>query len=372
MRNYGAAIPVYRSRLPRTIRLVPNLLRIERSQVYSNHGPLVRKLELEISEKIGVQPDSVAVVSNATVALEGAIETADTPFSTWISPSWTFAATAHALSRAKVDLIFGDVDDRWRLDLESLEFLVAKTSILDVVPFGDQIDPNRYLGLKSPTIVDAAVSLGQVIEKRIKYEDNLGIVFSLHATKPISSGEGGVFVSENSEWMSRFRSWSAFGFKNERSAEMIGTNAKMSEYSAAVGLASLRAWDKTRARLVEISEWAKDISKSLNLEVQPSLTNNSFAPYWVLKLNSEAEIDSFVSYFSLNNIQTRRWWSHGCHRMRAFENVKKASSLKKTESLAALTIGLPFYIDLRNREMKKIEKTLEEWIVKNNGTKNII
>jgi len=366
-------IPVYRSKLPVTERILPYLLEIEKSQTYSNFGPLVRELEGRLARFLGFDPDCLVLVANATLAIEGAIATAHSEHKDWVVPSWTFAASAQALLRANVNFQFGDIDSSWRLDFEREN--VYPPNILDVAPFGDCILPERYKGIPSKVVIDAAVSLPISRDVAEGLDENLGLVFSLHATKLISTAEGGLFCSSDRKWVNRVRAWSNFGFEKApagapipsvgsgREAKTIGTNAKMSEYAAAVGLASLNDWERNQDRMLEISVWARELSKELGLEVQPSLKNNRLSPYWIVWDNSKEKIDCLSESLNLQGIETRKWWGRGCHRMNAFKGIEKLGELKETEKLADRYIGLPFFADLTSGEMRRIEETIKSVLV---------
>jgi len=350
-------IPVYRSKLPKTELIMPYLLEIEKNQTYSNFGPLVRELEARLARFLGLDPDCLVLVANATLAIEGAITTANNENKAWIVPSWTFAASAQALIRSNVSFQFGDIDSSWRLDFERQN--VSGLNILDVAPFGDLILPERYRGISSKVVLDAAVSLPISRDIGEGLDENLGVVFSLHATKLISTGEGGLFCSSDRNWVHRVRAWSNFGFEKGREAKNIGTNAKMSEYAAAVGLASFKNWEKDQNRMSELSDWARELSKDVGLEVQPSLKNNQLSPYWIVWDRSRERIDYLSESFKLDEIETRKWWSRGCHRMSAFEGIEKLSDLNETEYVADRYIGLPFFADLTSSEMKRIETAIK-------------
>lgn len=363
-------VPIYRARLPKLLNLIPAIHSIDRNQNYSNNGPLKRRLELQIAHKLGVSESCVSLAANATLAIQGAAVTMQAGEEPWLMPSWTFAATAQALAVTKASFVFGDIQSDWRLNLDNPKTKHGTFRILDVVPFGDRIIPERYNHIDSPILIDAAVSLGNLMENNIKIPAKVGIIFSLHATKPISSGEGGVFVSLNKDWVDRFRRWSIFGFGEGRSAEVIGTNAKFTEYAAAVGLASLSAWSRTRKELIRISNWARGLSYELGLGIQPSLRDNSFAPYWIVEMPNADAKNSLVHHLKEAGIESRDWWGKGCHTMPAFKDIPTYQNLRKTREIAGRTIGLPFFVDLQKSEMLRIERALKSWEHKNANFKS--
>jgi len=346
-------VPIFRPKLPMTQELLPYLQRIDNSQSYTNHGELVCEFEELIARFLGLPPSCVVLVANATLAIEGAIQTSQNQSNSWIVPSWTFAATAHALRNSGCEFAFGDIAQDWRLDLGALKN--DDYALLDVVPFGDCIDLNRYMHLSSKVVVDAAVSLPLAKHIGTKLSPDVALVFSLHATKPISSGEGGIFCSSDVDWVARVRSWTRFGFSSTRIASSSGTNAKMSEYSAAVGIASFRAWPENEKKWIELSLWAKQLSERMGLKVQPSLHDNNLSPYWIIWSESRSRIELICAAMAQEGIETRRWWESGCHRMPLFSKVPLLGDLSNTDYFANRSIALPYFIDLTKEEKLFIE-----------------
>ena len=82
------------------------------------------------------------------------------------------------------------------------------------------------------------------------------------------------------------------------------------------------------------------------------------SPYWVIRCESNELRNRLENQFKAHNIETRRWWSEGCHRMPAFMNFSK-DNLDTSETLADVTIGLPFYQDLTEFELERIYIQLE-------------
>lgn len=100
--------------------LLPYLESIESTGTYSNFGPQVNAMEAEFSELVGVSTSQLVSVSNATLALQGAMVVPGCE--TWVVPSWTFAATAHSALLSGAKVYFGDVQaNTWALDPSEVE-----------------------------------------------------------------------------------------------------------------------------------------------------------------------------------------------------------------------------------------------------------
>jgi dTDP-4-amino-4,6-dideoxygalactose transaminase len=351
-------IPVFKPDIPRYRSLKKSLREIDRSLQYTNFGPKTRQLEELIAHEFKVSQKNITSVSNATLAIEGALICEKESYM-WTVPSWTFVAPVHSLIRANKDFMFVDIDNSWRsLGINSQQ---DNDAILDVLPFGDDIDLKRFKDFDGTILVDGAGSFDSLKNFSFPNNKRVGIVMSFHATKSMPGAEGGIFVSNDSEWVSRVRNWSNFGFADTRSAEFVGTNAKMHEYSAAIILASLHRWPKDREVWKNTNSWALNLSIALDLEVNPALKKDFATPYWIIRNKADLILE-LEKYLESYGVQTRRWWGFGCHRMKAFDNIKiDLLGLKNTDEIASETLGLPMYKNISVSDKKKIASLVEHF-----------
>jgi dTDP-4-amino-4,6-dideoxygalactose transaminase len=347
-------VPIFQPKLPTADKIHPYLKMIDSSGWYSNFGPLSRSLESRLAERIGLNPENVVTLVNATLALEGAISTADRN-GDWSCPSWTFAASAHAIMGAGKRIEFLDVDIDWRMDPSRSN--IDSRNFLDVLPFGDEIDLNRFSSLPNNLLIDAAGSFDSIQKLELPGNFPIGIVLSFHPTKALAGGEGALFISNDTEWVKRLRNWANFGFDGNRTAQIEGTNAKMSEYACAVTLASLDEWEAVRSEWMSLASWALELSKNVNLKVHPAMSKGFVSPYWIVQDDSE-RIQELIRLLEARSIQSRAWWGNGCHKMPAFSNFPRGD-LSKTELLANTTVGLPFYRSISEFQKLEIEKALK-------------
>jgi dTDP-4-amino-4,6-dideoxygalactose transaminase len=100
--------------------------------------------------------------------------------------------------------------------------------------------------------------------------------------------------------------------------------------------------------------------RSVGLSAQPGLKDGTVSSTIVARFASKAARDS--AEYSLNQhcIATRAWWSEGIHRMESFASCQKREDLVVTEALGDTTLGLPFYIDMTDRELDRIIKAIDE------------
>jgi len=349
------AIPIMVPTVPKFEHYKKYLDQIDENRIYSNFGPLNDLLIFRLSEYLGVNPDNICTVSNATLALQGLIATSSCfeDFDSWSLPSWTFTATAAALGQVQRLGTFVDIDDNWRAVFPDIE-----PAIIDVAPFGDSIDIER-LGKRKAAIIDCAPSFDALRNVKLVASYPVAIVISLHATKLIPAGEGGVVVSNSPNWIQEIKKWSNFGFSKERNSDFLGTNAKLSEFSAAIALASLDSWESNRKTFLDLRQKTLEISHIFNLKCSPAEEKGFATPYWVLRTNSKTQSDRIMEKLSQHSIQTRKWWGEGCHKMPAYANFLR-SKLSKTELAAETSLGLPFHLHLQERDFVLIVEALEQ------------
>ena len=231
--------------LPPVSALLPYLERIQRNRWYSNFGPLLLEYENRLAALTGVGAagGQCVTVSSGTAALELGVAALDLPAgSRALLPALAFPAALLAVLRCALEPVLSDVSpDTWTLTpeiaLASLKHRDCRL-VLPVATFGSPLPAEAWDRFASTTgvavLVDAAPALGSQQTGR-----SANVAFSLHATKPLGIGEGGVFVTSDADLAERVRRMSNFGFHRGVVAYPGGTNAKLSEYAAAVRLAQL-------------------------------------------------------------------------------------------------------------------------------------
>jgi dTDP-4-amino-4,6-dideoxygalactose transaminase len=363
-RAASALLPVLKPQLPLAESLLPYLEEIDARRWYSNAGPLVTRFEEQLSRRIGFEGTAVVTAANATVAITVALLARRVPAgSLCIVPSWTFVATPHAVRAAGLTPFFHDVDRRtWALNpdevMETLKQVVRPVAALVVVsPFGAPLDLEAWQDFEDRTgirvVVDAAAGFDTAHPSRIP------LVVSLHATKILGAGEGGFVSCTDTRFLERFRAGCNFGFQGERIAMLPALNAKMSEYHAAIGLASLVQWRETRQQHARITAWYREIVPHLDrVSLQPGYGNGwvSATTSVILPPKSSARI---AAHLRSAGIETKTWWGEGCHRQPAFIDFPRRG-LPVTEELATRVLGLPHFPDMQKADVERVAATLAD------------
>jgi dTDP-4-amino-4,6-dideoxygalactose transaminase len=365
-----AKVPIARPRLPTRAAIAPYLDRIDEARWYANHGPLVVELERRLAARLAGAAQ-VATVANGTVAITLALRAAGArPGTLCLMPAWTFVASPHAALDAGLTPYFVDVDpETWMLDPAATLAAIASApqevgAILPVAAFGRAPDLARWRqvadGTGLPVIVDGAAAFDALDCAPVP------VTVSLHATKTVGAGEGGYVASEDADFIARLRALAAFGFCGDRTARMPAINGKMSEYAAAVALASLDAWPADRARFSLTAQRLR-----AGLALAPEIV---FQPGWGARWLSsvcvvgtpDGAAPAIAASLAEHGIETRAWWGEGCHRHPAFAACPRAS-LPVTEYLARSTLGLPHFIDLDEDASARIIEALLEAVKVTHG-----
>lgn len=365
-----SAIPLLLPDMPKADDVLHYLRRIDEAKWYTNFGPLSVELEDGLAATLGDPPPLVASVSNCTLGLELALSTLGLSQGDGVLvPALTFVATATAVIRAGFRPILADVDpSSWILTPEIARAALASHQIKCVMPVATYGCPQpasgwdlfaRQTGI--PVVIDAAGALGN----QDIGESNI-VVFSLHATKSFGVGEGGLVVSRDRSKIEKVRQLSNFGLDVALGvARLPGTNAKMSEYHAAVGLAVLDRWPERqdlRRRLIKGYEAAL-ASKCPRISLQERPREGIYTIMQVL-LPDGVNSRDVASCLQARQIQTRVWYFPPLEMHPVFSDCVTVGSLPVLRSLAPRMLGLPFYLGLKDAELDAICQALSEALTK--------
>lgn len=348
------SIPIMRPQLPPLEKVQPYLNQMYASGRFSNFGPLNAKFEERLADFLGLEIWQVVTCSSATTGLTGVMQLANEP--EFILPAYTFAAGAHATLAAGKKILLTDIhESNWQMLVPNR--ISTSQAIQHVLPFGSAIALDQYPAIKT-MVIDAAASLGAHPHDLSKLPEGWSVVFSLHATKVLGIGEGGFAVFGNQEHAEQFRLWTNFGFDDNRQSTFPGSNSKLSEISAAFGLAALDNWETEKAEWLAARELTLQAELALGLKVTKDL-GNPINPYWNIILEDEEAAQRVITIFESEGIQTRRWWQRGLHQMPAFKSFGRGS-YPVTESISGKSIGIPFFRGISKSEVVRISELLDK------------
>jgi dTDP-4-amino-4,6-dideoxygalactose transaminase len=330
----------------------------------TNNGPLVQEFEGKVAELVGVK--HCIAVCNATVALELAMRAVGLAGEV-IVPSFTFVATAHALAWQRATPVFCDIDPATHnISPQQAERLITPrtTGIVGVHLWGRACDVDglaalaRRRGLK--LLFDAAHAFGCTYRGQMVGGFGDAEVFSFHATKVVNSFEGGAILTGNDDLARRIRLMKNFGFAGYDTVVSVGTNGKMSEASAAMGLTSLESYEE----FVEVNRrnyegYREAVAGIPGLALMSYGSERSNYHYVILEVDEAAaglSRDQLQRILWAERVLARRYFYPGCHRMEPYRTTDPEASaqLPETERLAARVLALPTGTSVGETEIRGI------------------
>lgn len=317
----------------------------------SNNGPLVQEFERRIADDLGVK--HCVAMCNGTVALEIAIRALGLTGEV-IVPSYTFVATAHALHWQGITPVFADIDPTTHnLDPEAVARMITSrtTGIIGVHLWGRPAPIEALQSIADEhglhLMFDAAHAFGCSYRQQMIGSFGRAEVLSFHATKFFNTFEGGAVVTNEDDLAETMRLMRNFGFAGFDNVIHPGTNGKMVEICAAMGLANLdyvgTVIESNRRNYEAYRQGMADNTDVRLLEFDPKEKSNF--QYVVLEVvdGGTAKRDSILAALHAENILARKYFWPGCHRMKPYKDLFPNAGvlLKMTQVVADRVIVLP-------------------------------
>ncbi len=340
----------------------------------TNHGPYVSEFEQRIADLIGVK--HCIAMCNATIALEIAFRAAGLKGEV-IVPSMTFVATAHALQWQEITPVFCDIDpDSCTIDPNRVEELITPrtTGIVGVhlwsrpcdIEALEEIAERRNLKL----LFDAAHAFGCSFHGKMIGNFGDAEVLSFHATKFLNSGEGGAVVTNDDELANKVRLMKNFGFEDIDKVVYIGTNGKMNELSAAMGLTSLESLEEIIAvNYRNYKCYEREIAQIPGVELK-LFDESEECNYQYIILDLDDTItgvsrDQMMDILWAENVLTRRYFYPGCHLMEPYRSYFPHAGLllPVTNDLSQRILAMPTGTAISPEDVEKIAQIMHFVIV---------
>lgn len=359
--------PVYVSQplLPDPDAVLEKIRIIWNNRYLTNNGPMARTLEALLSDFLGA--GHLSVFSNGTVALQIACRALDLSGEVITTP-FTFAATPHSLAWNGVTPVFCDIDDRTlNMDPGKIEERITSrtTAILPVHVFGYPCDVKaieeiaRKYGLK--VLYDAAHAFGVKVDGVPVGTFGDISMFSFHATKVYHTVEGGALTFAGGELKERADRLRNFGIRSEEMVEEPGTNGKLNELQAAVGILVLDQVEAEIARRKELTclyrRLLADIPGISFKEDLPDVEHNY--SYFTIRVDRESfglSRDELYLRLKEYNVFARKYFYPLCSTFPCYKDLPSASpdTLPVAVKAAGQVLALPLHGSLADEDVEKI------------------
>lgn len=342
------------------------------SRWLTNNGQYVRDFETALASRLGVRHAIAAC--NATNALQILLRTlVGGDGREVILPAFTFVATAQAVGWLGLRPVFADVDPHTHcLDPEDVRRrITSKTAaILGVHLWGTPCDVDSLSALARAhdlrLIFDAAHAFGSARGATQVGGFGEAEVFSFHATKVLNTFEGGCITTNDDALAEKLRLIRNFGFSGLDRVEYLGSNAKMPEICAAMGLVNLVGVDRfielNRERYSTYHEALADIPEFKLYDFPSDITTNY--QYVLGEVDPRISRDDLVAFLHSKGVLARKYFTPGVNHVPPFgvDDGVADPTLPVSEHLARTVLVLPSGPSLSDDDVRAISALIRTFV----------
>jgi len=346
-------------------------------------GPKVAEFEQLFAEYVGTRfalttTSCTTALHLSLVALE--IKEGDEV----LVPSFTFVATANAVEYQKAKPVFVDIDiNTFNIDPEKIEEKIThKTkAIIPVHLFGLPAEMTKIMEIAKrynlKVVEDSACAVGSLYHgKHVGRFGQTGC-FSFHPRKAISTGEGGMVVTDNEELAEKIKALRDHGATSSEMGwyengefvlpeyNLVGYNYRMTDIQGALGIAQMNKLDRILERRKQLAhrynEGLKDI-KGLSLPIEPEGLYHTYQSYVIL-IHDDAPISrNDLAVKLINKGISVRQGTHAVHMLGYYRHRYNLKPLDFPQSFKAhnQTLSLPLYFAMTEEEQDYVIATLKE------------
>ena len=321
----------------------------------TNNGPLVKRLEKRLAQYLGVK--NLVLVSNGTVALEIAYRTLGIKGFVITTP-FSFVATTSSLVTNSLLPIFADINpETLNIDPQNIKSAITKntSAILPVHVFGNPCEVEEIEKISKihnlKVIYDAAHAFdiqhqGQSI---LNYGDISTLSF--HATKLFHTIEGGALIINDDSLVEKARYLINFGIKNPEEIPELGTNAKMNEFEAAMGLCILDDIEIVKnKREIVYNRYFTELKNSVKFQEHNKYSSLNYS-YFPVVLKNEEQLLRVQTKMNDQAIFPRRYFYPSLDTLSYIEPKQYCPIAR---DIASRILCLPIYSDLSENDQLRI------------------
>lgn len=340
----------------------------------SGMGPKVLDFEKRYSKFVGAK--HAVAVSSGTAALHAALLAADVqPGDEVVLPSFTFAATANAVTMAGAEPVFADIDrDTYCIKPESVEsVLTRKTKAIvavDIYGLPVDLDPIIELAQQHDAVIieDAAQSHGAMCRDRMVGSTAHMTCFSFYGGKDMTTGEGGMITSNNEDYVSALRMIRTHGEERPYWVTRLGFNYRMTEIAAAMGtvqLEKLPSFLEKRRRNAEMMTEQLSTTGKLILPKEPEGLKHSWYLYTVrLRGANAGKRNKTVEKLEAKGIAATVYYETPVHLQPLYRDRlgHRKRALPETEKAARQVFSLPIHPKVCPEDVSYIAENVKKVI----------
>ena len=344
---------------------IDNVVEVLKSGMIAQ-GPKVEEFEQEFAEWVGAEYG--VAVNSGTAALHTALlsceigkgdEVITTPF--------TFIATGNAIAYTGATPVFADIDlDTYTLDPNSIEDLITENTkaILPVHLYGQAADMDRIneIAEKFSLIVieDAAQAHGATCKgKKVGSIGDMAC-FSFYPTKNMTTSEGGMITTDDEDLAENARMFRAHGASVRYHHDAIGYNFRMTDISAAIGLAQLKKVDEFNDKRIENAAYLNEGLKDVDGVVTPYCEPDSKHVYHQYTIRvDKGDRDEWVDIINDCGVGTGIHYPIPLYNQPVYQSMEFDGNSPKSEFAANNVISLPVHPSLTKEDLDEVIKAVK-------------
>ena len=358
-------ILVTESSIPSFDEYTEEIRSIFESKWLTNNGTKHKLLENKLKEYLGVK--NISLFCNGHLALMTAIRAMNFPKeSEIITTPFSFSSTTHAIVENNLVPVFCDINDKdYTIDVSKIESLITEktVAILPVHVYGHICDVEaiekiaKKYNLK--VIYDAAHVFG--VKRNGINITNYGDIsmLSFHATKVFNTIEGGALIYKNDNLKPIIEKMKNFGINGPDKVEYVGINAKMNEFSAAMGLCNLRHIDEEIKKREKVyNEYIEKLSNIDGIILSPEqknvILNYAYFPVVFDKEKFGKSRDEVFEQLKDHNIFARKYFYPLISDYDCYKDKYDSNDTPIAKKISNSILTLPMYANLELDIVDKI------------------
>jgi len=369
-------INVTKSSMPSFEEYVEEIRNLWDTRWLTNMGEKHNQLSTSLKIYLGI--DNISLLVNGHMALEIGLQALNMKGEVITTP-FTFASTTHAIVRSGLKPVFCDIKQSdYTIDVEQIEKLINPNTvaILPVHVYGNVCDVEaidqiaRKYNLK--VIYDAAHAFGERYNDRsvLSYGDMSMISF--HATKVFHTIEGGAICYTDDKLRDKIDKLRDFGITSEEEIDEVGTNAKMNEFVAAMGICNLRHIDEEiEKRKIVVNHYIDRLSEVsgivLNTYNSQVKSNYAYFPIYIDESDFGYTRDEVSDRLIKSNIYARKYFYPLTSNFTCYKDMYDSSITPIAVNVSKRILTLPLYADMTHEEVERVCRVILEM----KGKKNV-
>lgn len=333
-----------------------HLQRVWETGVMTHNGPILQEFEKSVAEWHGMKYHTVVV--NGTIALQLAIKALELKGEIITSP-FSFVATTSAILYEGCKPVYADIDpETLNIDPAKIEEAITPdtVAIMPVHVFGNPCDMEAIEAIAKKhnlrVIYDACHAVGVNYKGKSVFAYGDISVTSYHATKMLNSGEGGGCFTTNAELDAKMKSIRFFGFSDDKTDIIeVGSNYKMTEVHASLGLANLKYLQAALDDRKEKYFMYKEILSASNKVTFQKINEDCNYSYFPVIFDSEETLLKVEKALQAEHVFPRRYFYPS---LNTFDKIVAHVDMPVSDDISKRILCLPLYYTLTKEDVERI------------------